>query len=305
MNMRAALYARVSTDEQANEGHSIEGQLEAMHRHAESRGWEVVAEYVDAGFSARTDKRPEFKRMIADARAGKFDVILVLRFDRFSRNRKHAIMYKELLREQGVTVVSVTEPLEAGSPSSFLLEGMGEVLAEWYSIDLSVKITAAKWRRAQQGLWNGDLPFGYTKGPDGNAVVVPDEAAVVTKVYEQYASGRRTCQQIATWLNGTEFRPRAKRRDRRGREYLWSKDTVRDMLRNPFYVGYATYKGKPLPGRHEAIVGQDLFDRAQQARRQHYQGPWTYTPRHRTYLLGGLARCASCGTKLWPQHLSG
>ena len=117
--MRAVAYARVSKEEQAH-GYSIEGQLETTRSHALKHGWEVVDTYVDPGYSARTDDRPAFKKMISEAKAGHMDVILVLRGDRFVRNRAHSAMYKQLLREVSVRVVSVTEPIEEGTPSGVM-----------------------------------------------------------------------------------------------------------------------------------------------------------------------------------------
>ena len=107
---QAGLYARVSKEEQAK-GFSIEGQLDRARDHAHGEKRDVYGEYVDAGCSARTDERPAFKRMIADAKAGKIDVIVVLKGDRFARNRAQAGMYKQLLKELGVRVVSITEPV--------------------------------------------------------------------------------------------------------------------------------------------------------------------------------------------------
>ncbi|MFC1919195.1 recombinase family protein, partial [Chloroflexota bacterium] len=127
---------------------------------------------------------------------------------------------------------------------------MGEVLSEWYSIDLSIKMVAAKKKRAEKGLWNGNLPFGYAKGQDGLPLVVSEEAQIVRQVFQMYASGRYTYQTIAIWLNQTKYRPRVVRKDRKSRQYLWSKDTVKDMLRNPFYLGHVTHKGNLLPGKH-------------------------------------------------------
>ena len=174
-DVRAALYARVSTNEQVR-GYSMDGQLENTRTHAEQRDWEVVEEYVDPGYSARTDERPAFKKMIHDGKAGAFDVIVVLKSDRFARNRAHAAMYKQLLREVGVRVVSVTEPVEEGTPAGVILEGMNEVIAEWYSVDLSAKVTDAKRRRAEGGLWNGPVPFGYIVGDDGFLQIEPGES---------------------------------------------------------------------------------------------------------------------------------
>ena len=302
--VRAAPYARVSTDEQV-EGYSIEGQLDSMRKYASDRGWQIIEEYVDAGFSARTDNRPAFKRMIADAKQGKFDVVLVLRGDRFARNRMHAAMYKQLLKEVGVRVTSVTELIEKGTPSAVILEGMNEVIAEWYSVDLSVKITDAKRRRAEKGLWNGPVPFGYAVATEGTLAVIPDEGGILRRAFEMYASGCDTFQQIGTWLNQTEHRPRVHRKDRKGRNYLWGKDTVKCMLTNAFYLGYVKHKDRLLPGKHEPIITQELFDKVQQVRKKHYRAPSTFTQRYRTYLLKGLLRCAHCSEKLWAQHSGG
>jgi len=163
----------------------------------------------------------------------------------------------------------------------------------------------AERRVKEKGLWNGPLSFGYRKGKDGRAVVVPEEVQAVQHAFEMYASGRYTDAQVASWLTTTPLKPRAHRRERRQEGYSWSLYTVRDMLRNRFYLGLVTYRGERFPGKHETIVSQELFDRVQRVRKEHFTGPWTYTPRHRTYLLGGLVRCAACGTKLWAQHLSG
>ena len=216
---RAVQYARVSREEQV-QGYSIEGQLDKTRCYADQNGWDLVEKYVDPGYSARTDNRPAFRRMISDAKLGNFDVVLVLRSDRFARNRAHAALYKQLLKDVGVKVISVTEPVEEGSPAAVILEGMNEVIAEWYSVDLSVKITDAKRRRAESGLLNGMLPFGYEKGADGIAEHVHDESKLVRQAYEMYSSGNYTCQQIASWLNTTGAYPRTHRKERKARSSI-------------------------------------------------------------------------------------
>ena len=85
---RTALYSRVSSREQT-EGYSLDAQLEAMREYAQSDGYGVAAEYVDGGYTGRSDNRPQFKRMIADAQAGLFDVVIVHKLDRFARSREH------------------------------------------------------------------------------------------------------------------------------------------------------------------------------------------------------------------------
>ena len=111
--LRCCIYARVSTDEQAERDLSIPFQLERCRYHAQGKGWEVVKEFVDAGESARTDKRPEFQQMISAARAREVDIILVHKFDRFARNDYDFIVYEKELEDLGIIVESVSEPGDA------------------------------------------------------------------------------------------------------------------------------------------------------------------------------------------------
>lgn len=114
---RYCVYARVSTEEQAEKDLSIPFQLERCRYHAQGKGGEVVKEFVDAGESARTDKRPEFQKMIDAARAKEFDVILVHKFDRFARNDYDFVVYEKLLEDPGIVVESVSEPGDASTPA--------------------------------------------------------------------------------------------------------------------------------------------------------------------------------------------
>ena len=249
----AALYARVSSAEQVD-GHSLDFQLEDMRKAARHDGFDVAEVYRDEGFSAKTDRRPEFQRMIADAKAGCFSRIYVWKFDRFARNREDSAIYKGLLRRNGVQVVSVKEPTDGESPASGLMEGVLEVVAEWYSADLKQKMSRAKRARADAGLYNGDVPFGYAKACGherctiktcDNNIPVPrtDEAAVVLTAFDRYAAGHTSMKDIADFINTLGFKTRNKRKKS---EYgvtgprPFSKDSVRDMLTSPFYSGKLT-----------------------------------------------------------------
>jgi DNA invertase Pin-like site-specific DNA recombinase len=109
--MKAALYARVSSERQAEKDLSIPAQLKALKKYALDREWDVVAEYVDEGESARTANRPAFREMISTAkkRERPFDTILVWKLSRFARNREDSILYKSLLRKRGISVISINE----------------------------------------------------------------------------------------------------------------------------------------------------------------------------------------------------
>src|SRR5687768_1924552 len=149
--MRAAIYARVSTEEQV-EGHSMDYQQEDMKAAATRDGFDEILIYKDDGFSAKTTQRPGFLAMIADAKAGKYKRLYVWKWDRFARSRDETAVFRVLLKEQGVEIISLKEPSNPDSPADVLLQGVLETVAEWYSVDLKQKVSGSKQRRAELGL---------------------------------------------------------------------------------------------------------------------------------------------------------
>ena len=135
--MKAVIYARFSSEKQ-NEA-SIEGQLRECMQYAEYNDIQVVGNYIDRAFSAKTDNRPEFQRMIKDSYRHTFDCIIVWKLDRFARNRYDSAHYKALLKKNGVKVISAKETIAEGS-EGILLESVLEGMAEYYSADLSEKV---------------------------------------------------------------------------------------------------------------------------------------------------------------------
>ena len=127
--LRCCVYARVSTEEQAERDLSIPFQLERCRYHAQCKGWDVVKEFVDAGESARTDKRPQFQQMIGAARTKAFDIILVHKFDKFARNDYDFIVYEKKLGDLGITVESVSEPGDASTPAGYISRRMMQVIS--------------------------------------------------------------------------------------------------------------------------------------------------------------------------------
>lgn len=138
--LRCCIYARVSTDEQAERDLSIPFQLERCRYHAQGRSWEVANEFVDAGESARTDKRPAFQQMIAAARNREFDVILVHKFDRFARNDYDFVIYEKELEDLEIVLESVSEPGDASTPAGYIGRRMMQVISSWYSKNLAVEV---------------------------------------------------------------------------------------------------------------------------------------------------------------------
>ena len=167
--MRAALYARVSTEEQV-EGYSIDAQRRAFQTFCQSRGWSPHQEYVDECKSARTEninKRPVFKQTIADGLDHHYDVLVVHKVDRFSRKLRITLESFDKLAKAGVGFVSIMEQMDFSSPWGKLALSMLGGLAEFYCDNLSQETKKGWSERKAQGLYCGLLPFGAMKGEEG------------------------------------------------------------------------------------------------------------------------------------------
>ena len=200
---RVAIYARVSTQEQAK-GHSIGDQVDRLTEWAAAEGWEVLATYADPGASATSvRKRPQFLQMIEDAEAGQFDRVLVRELSRFARNRGDAAIFRKRLEHAGVKLLSYQERTEGLSwPAALITNGMHELMAEHYSVDLSEKVARGWEARAKKGLTLGDVPFGYERDhPHEPVCPVAAEAEAVRHIFTEYATGTVTMAALAEWLN--------------------------------------------------------------------------------------------------------
>jgi site-specific DNA recombinase len=293
---RAVAYVRESTEEQG-QGFSPDAQRETIRKFAVENGLELVGEYCDFHSGWRkSEARPEFQRLMADAAQGMFDVVLVFHTSRFARSQVEARRYKQLLRERlGIRVVSVTQPMgeDPSDPSAFLAESIHEMFDEYYSVSLSFWTRSGLKEKARQGHLVGMLPWGYVRDPQTKlAVPDPERAPLVLEMYERYATGQESDLSIASWLNAKGART--------ARDRSFGKDTVREMLCNAAYAGYVTSgrsRDRSIPGLHEAIVTDELFDRVQEVRswRTRVVKPG---PPSEEYLLRKLLYCERCGSRM-------
>lgn len=306
----AAVYIRVSTDEQAEL--SPETQLEKIREYARREGIVILQDhiYIDAGISGKkAEKRPEFMRMIAAAKEKEcpFTSLLVWKFSRFARNQEESIFYKSVLRSKcGVDVVSVSEPLIAGHFGS-LIERIIEWMDEFYSIRLSEEVKRSMEVNARRGKLQSTPSFGYCV-QDGHLVEVPEEAELVRWIFRSFIDGKGLYP-IARELNAMGVRTH------RGNEF--ENRTVEYILRNPVYIGKLRWNptGKTrrdfsneniilADGEHEPLIEQEQWDAAQ-LRLDEVKRQWGYKARPTTDLkhwLSGLVRCSSCGATLIFSH---
>ena len=292
---RAAVYARVSSEEQV-QGYSIDAQLRACRTYAADKGWQVVGEYVDEGRSARTDnisKRPRFKEMLDEGLARHFNVILVHKLDRFSRNLRVTLDCFEKLSKVEVGFVSLSEQIDYSSPGGKLFLTMLGGLAQWYSDNLSQETKKGKRERKAQGLFNGLLPFGVAKGESGIPAPDPATHPGLLLAFEVAGQGKSD-KAVAAALNLAGYRTTGNRGAN-----PFSKDTVRGVLTNRFYLGYLPNgDGGWLRGRHAPIVDEELWQSAQEARMKRQQRRDGTTSRASVYSLTGMMKCFCCGGKI-------
>ena len=204
--MTAVIYARYSSDSQREA--SIEGQLRDCKDYAEKNGITVVGTYIDRAYSAKTDDRPDFQRMIKDSGKKIFDVVLVWKLDRFARNRFDAVNYKYQLEKNGVHLVSAMEPISQG-PEGIMVESMLIGMAEYYSAELALKVARGERENALQCKYNGGVvPLGFTIGKEDRLYHIdPETAPIVQEIFTRYADGE-PAEKIAASLNERGLRTR-------------------------------------------------------------------------------------------------
>ena len=264
--VRCCIYARVSTDEQAERDLSIPFQLERCRYHAQGKGWEVVKEFVDAGESARTDKRPEFQKMIASARAKEFDVMLVHKFDRFARNDYDFVVYEKELEELGITLESVSEPGDASTPAGYISRRMMQIISTWYSKNLSVEARKGMKKKVEKGGWPKPAPLGYLNRHEKNSAWVevdPQLGPFITQAFTEMATGKWTLKEWSDHAYSMGYRSRNGFRIATGR---WS-----TAFHNRFYLGETWLRLGDLPnrGNHEPLTDEATFARVQEVLKAH------------------------------------
>ena len=282
----AVIYARYSSDRQ-NEM-SIDGQIAECRRYAEAHDMVIVQEYIDKAQSATTDKRPEFLRMIADSDDRTFEIILVYQLDRFARNKDDSGYYKKILRENGVKVVSAMEHIASDS-SGVITEGMLEIVADWYSKQLSEKVNRGLRQRAELAKFNGGgKTFGYIVNPEGYYELDPDTAPIVKEIFERTAEGE-------PWSE--IFKDLAARGVKNVNGRPFSKNAFYRILTNERYKGVYKYDDIRIPGAIPRIISDELFAEVSDivGARAYKSGK---RPAVDDYLLTGKLFCGNCKTQM-------
>ena len=282
--MNAVIYARYSSDRQREE--SIEGQLRECMDYALKNKYIVIGTYVDRALSARTADRPDFQRMIADSAKRLFDVVLVWKLDRFSRDRYDSAHYKHVLKKNNVRVISIKENISDG-PEGIILESMLEGYAEYYSAELAQKIRRGQHENAMKCMNNGgNIPLGY-QVDKATGVLVPDPVTkpLAIEIFTRYSRGERISD-IQRDLDGRGIRT--------NRGHPYSVGSLSNLLKNRKYIGEYRYGDVVTPDGIPAIIDKELFERVQMRMAANKKAP-ARAKAEEEYLLTTKLYCGDCG----------
>jgi site-specific DNA recombinase len=314
--MRFAMYLRYSSEMQ-NEI-SLEEQEAVCRRWIAARGGRIAGVFRDGAETGWTLNRPGLVEMNREAARGRFDALIMWKFDRLARDPNHAVVIKAYLRhERGLKLFAVEGGSldDDGTIASWLNEQIYAVFSALYSMNLSVDTKRSKYHRVTQGKFNGSIaPFGYylvtekeaTEDCPAGLYIDLRAAALVRRIFRLYATGDHSDHTIAQWLNKRPYVMKL-----RAGQKPFSKEAVRDILQNRHYTGRVCYaetqyrgtlgEGKRsnrkrkqwFDGRHAPIVSDELFEACEEVRRKN-----TKVRRHpgvvHPYLLQDKVFCARC-----------
>ncbi|MCY8324286.1 recombinase family protein [Bacillus spizizenii] len=276
--MKAALYIRVSTQEQV-ENYSIESQRERLKAHCVSKDWTVYDTYVDGGYSGATTERPALQKMLKDL--DKFDAVVVYKLDRLSRSQRDTLeLIEEYFLKNNVEFVSVTETLDTSTPFGKAMIGILSVFAQLERETIAERMRIGHIKRAEAGLrvMGGDYdPAGF-KRHNGDLIPIEVEKKHIQDAFNLYEE-LHSITKVQSELKRLGYD-------------IWRFRRYRDILSNPLYAGFVTFAGKTYKGQHEQFISEKQFQRVQTLLSRH-KGHNAH--KAKKSLLSGLIVCKKCG----------
>lgn len=307
--LRAAVYVRVSTEEQATEGFSIQAQLSELYRYAELSGYEVIGEYIDEGVSGKSiEGRPMMKKLLFHARQNKFNAVLVYKLDRISRKTKDALEISEELECNNVKLISKQENFDTTTPMGKMVFQVISSFAELERNTIVDRVKMGMTERAKQGKFNGGQCLGYDSV--NKHLVINDSEAIIVREICDMAERGLGLKAIARRVNDKDYKTK--------KGQLFSVISVKTILENPIYIGKIRFnqvenwnekrrKGNNndyilVDGEQEPIITIEQWEKVQHIRKNRS----VKTARsHEPYILSGLLKCPACGHGMVPNRSKG
>lgn len=301
--LKTGIYLRVSTEEQAKEGFSINAQKEKLTSYAKVNDWEIIDYYIDDGISAKNLKdRPNINRLIEDVESGKVNNVLVYKLDRLTRSVKDLINLIELFEIHNCSFNSLTEKLDTTNAVGRMFIKIIGIFAEFERENLAERVSFGYEQKTREGNYTntqGVNGYDYIIGK-GDLVVNEKEQEIVNRIYEMYLDGNSMLK-IARVFNTEKVSTK--------RGGSWSQSTIKSILTNPLYVGKIRYgvakklenRAFEVDGEQETIIDKDTFNRVQELiiKRKHFNS--RKYPSENAYFSTAL-RCSKCGAKFHPKQ---
>ena len=275
----AVIYARYSCDSQSEQ--SIEGQLRVCQEYAKNNGITIVDTYVDRAMTGTNDNRPDFQRMLKDSALRQWEIVLVYKLDRFSRNKFESAIHKKALKDNGVKVVSAMENIP-DTPEGIILESLLEGMNQYYSAELAQKVKRGMRENRRKGIYQGGpVLYGY-KIVDRKFVIDEDHAEVVRYIFDQYAKGayaRNIIEELTARGILCGDKP-------------FSLHCVYNLLHNEKYSGTYRHGDEIVDNMYPRIISPELFEKVRAIVDRHHNGRRCLET---DYLLRFKVRCGYCG----------
>jgi DNA invertase Pin-like site-specific DNA recombinase len=249
-----AIYIRVSTEDQAREGYSLDAQKERLIAYCEAQGWEPLDIYQDDGHSGRNTRRPAYQRMLQDK--DRWDIMLVMKMDRIHRNSKNFMIMMESLEKWGKKFTSMNESLDTSNAVGRFVVDIIQRIAQLESEQIGERTYMGMAQKAESGsgLLGFNPPYGYSIA-ENDLCIIPEEASVVQEIFSKYMAGE-TMSNIAWALNKNEVPTR--------RGFMWTVWSISHLLHNPAYAGFRRWDGILVQSSHSPIIDKGTFNSVQQ-----------------------------------------
>ena len=286
-----AIYCRVSTTEQAENGHSLDEQSERLQNYCKAKGWSNFQVFTDAGFSGAKMQRPALQDLIREVKAHKIEAVLVYKLDRLSRSQKDTLtLIEDVFLANNCDFISMSENFDTSTPLGRAMIGILAVFAQLEREQIKERMTMGKDARAKEGKWSGGVcPIGY-EYKDGELVVNEFSAMQVKELFKLFNEGMplRTIERL---FNQKGYK------NQYGK--AWSPRQMRRTLDNKVYIGLLKHKDTWHKGNYEPIIDEETFELAGKllhARQNVFteSGIKVGQNAQSTY-LGGLLHCTHCG----------
>jgi site-specific DNA recombinase len=300
---RVGIYTRQSVDEHDVEFKSVEAQRDAVEAYVTSQrgeGWTALPErYDDAGYSGKDTNRPAFQRLMRDVEAGRVDLVAVYKIDRLSRSIGDFVALTTLFEKHGVTFVSITQQFSTSTSVGRLTLHLLATFAQFERETISERTRDKMQATRKRGMWaGGPVPLGYDL-VNKKLVVNADEAEQVRAIFRLYLD-KGSLLATVDELNRRGWRTKSwvGKRGQRVESYVYSIESLRQMLHRVVYIGMVRSGDTTHPGVHEAIIDQELWDAVQAQKRR--IRPFNGAKSKNKYgaLIRGLLICGLCGSSM-------